>query len=340
MGQLLRGSGKTAIPAKSRRTASFSNASRFPNWVTVDGSPGPHGARVASCRGRAATTSMCSYACPWAHRALLYPNPAGGSRMVIGISVVHPVNMENGWEFGSYPGADTRQDLAGRATCTEWYTRAEPSHSGKGDGTPPPPPPVLWDRATRRHRETTIRRHHRMLGGTAFRGFRRTWVDFQPADKLEEIDEINGLCYRTHQQRACTEPAFAPVPQQAYEDGPVGRDVSEAFGSARRAALSHRRFLHGDQLLEVRSPSLHPRLILSSRSIYLSLSSCNVRPLSEYPNLRTPHPGCSDLDGVRGHPCFSTISSTITICPPPHQSLWNHSRRGLGRSSTGRIGHL
>ena len=41
------------------------------NWITADGAPGPTGG-AASPRRAGATTSMSRYACPWAHRTLIF----------------------------------------------------------------------------------------------------------------------------------------------------------------------------------------------------------------------------------------------------------------------------
>ena len=44
---------------------------------------------------------IIAYACPWAHRTLLY-RALHNLEDVIGISVVHPISYPSGWHFSEY----------------------------------------------------------------------------------------------------------------------------------------------------------------------------------------------------------------------------------------------
>ena len=69
----------------------------FRNWVTADGAPGPTGTGgFAAEAGR--YHLYVSYACPWAHRALIF-RALKGLEEIIGVSVVHPEMLSEGWTF-------------------------------------------------------------------------------------------------------------------------------------------------------------------------------------------------------------------------------------------------
>ena len=285
MGQLVEGVWQDTNTREVNRDGQFvRNASPFRNWVTIDGSPGPTG--QGGFKTEAGRYHLyVSYACPWAHRTLLYRSLLG-LEDVIDISVVHPVNMENGWVFDGYLGA-TPDRIGGARFMHEVYTRAEPGYSGKVTV------PVLWDRATDGIVNNESADIIRMLGGLAFRGLARTWVDFLPADKLDEIDEINDYVYRTI-NNGVYRTGFAQS-QQAYETGVA--EMFEAFGVLDER-LRDRRFLHGDQLLE--SDLRLFTTMIRFEPVYYFHFKCNVRLLSDYPNLRRHTRDILNLNGVRG----------------------------------------
>ena len=71
--------------------------SQFRNWITVDGSPGPTGNGGFKAEpGR--YHLYVSYACPWAHRTLIF-RMLKGLEEIIPISVVHWFMGEQGWTF-------------------------------------------------------------------------------------------------------------------------------------------------------------------------------------------------------------------------------------------------
>ena len=72
-------------------------ASTFRNWVTPDGAPGPTGAGGFKAEpGRYHV--YVSFACPWAHRTLIFRKLKRLEPM-IALSVVHWLMAENGWTF-------------------------------------------------------------------------------------------------------------------------------------------------------------------------------------------------------------------------------------------------
>ncbi len=259
------------------------NASQFRNWVTADGSSGLTG--TGGFKAEAGRYHLyVSYACPWAHRALIYRSILG-LEDAIDISVVHPVNLENGWEFADYPGA-TPDRIGGARYMHQVYTRANPTYSGKVTV------PVLWDRETGSVVNNESAEIIRMLGGPAFRGFAKTWHDLLPTDLKAEIDEINAYVYRTI-NNGVYRTGFAQS-QEAYETGVTA--IFEAFG-ALNERLRDRRFLHGDRVLE--SDLRLFTTMIRLQPVYYFHFKCNLRPLSDYPNLRRHTRDILNLPRVR-----------------------------------------
>ena len=87
--------------------------SRFRNWVTPDGAPGPSGS--GGFRAEPGRYHLyVSLACPWAHRALVFRVLKGLERM-IPVYVVHWRMHDNGWTFADGPGViQLRNLVAGR----------------------------------------------------------------------------------------------------------------------------------------------------------------------------------------------------------------------------------
>jgi glutathionyl-hydroquinone reductase len=111
--------------------------------------------------------------CPWASRTLLV-RKLKGLKNIISISVVEPFLTDQGWRFGSYPGADC--DTLNDATYLhEIYTLADPAYTGRATV------PVLWDK----QRRITVNNESadivRMLN-EAFAGFARISIDLYPPD--------------------------------------------------------------------------------------------------------------------------------------------------------------
>ncbi len=80
-----------------------------------------------------------SYACPWAHRTLIFRKIKGLEKM-ISFSSVHWFMGDQGWTFASSPGQV--DEINGRRFLHEIYTQVEGEYSGRVSV------PVLWDKKT------------------------------------------------------------------------------------------------------------------------------------------------------------------------------------------------
>ena len=164
-----------------------SNAA-FRNWITADGEPGPTGDGGFEARsGR--YHLYVSYACPWAHRTLIF-RTLKDLRDHIGVSVVHPDMMSDGWSFAAdYPGA-TGDTLYNLPYARDIYLKANPDISGRVTV------PILWDR----ERETIVSNESseiiRMFNG-AFDDLTGNSDDYWPADLRTEMDPVNARIYDT-----------------------------------------------------------------------------------------------------------------------------------------------
>lgn len=245
-------------------------AARFRNWVTADGSPGPEGeGGFDAASGR--YHLYVSLACPWAHRTLIVRRLKGLERH-IGVSVVHPDMVENGWEFR--PGDDAHKDhLHDFRFMHQIYTRAAPDYSGRVTV------PVLWDT----QRETIVSNESadiiRMFNA-AFNGLDgvEAGLDLYPESLRAEIDEVNARVYDTV-NNGVYKAGFATA-QDKYEEAYRGVFDSLDWLDAR---LSERRYLVGDQRTEA-DWRLFTTLIRFD-AVYFSHFKCNRQRISDYPAL-------------------------------------------------------
>ncbi|MEM7293349.1 MAG: glutathione S-transferase family protein [Pseudomonadota bacterium] len=253
----------TAIKGEFRRTQSS-----FRNWVTIDGSPGPSGeGGFAAEAGR--YHLYVSYACPWAHRTLIY-RALKALEDAISVSVVHPLMPPESWVFGDYPGA-TPDHLYGSNAMHEVYQKAAPGFNGVVTV------PVLWDK----QRETIVNNESseiiRMLN-SAFNGIGDATLDFYPETLREEIDAINQPVY-DNVNNGVYRCGFARS-QAAYDQA-----YAQLFETLDRLEerLGQQRYLIGDTLTEA-DWRLFPTL-LRFDAVYYNHFKTNRQRLSEYDNL-------------------------------------------------------
>ncbi|KQT32203.1 glutathionyl-hydroquinone reductase YqjG [Sphingomonas sp. Leaf412] len=240
----------------------------FRDWVTADGGPGPDGQP-----GRPASAGRyhlyVSYACPWAHRALIV-RALKRLEPMIGVSVVDALMGEDGWTFATEHGGGG-DDLYGARFLHEIYARARSDYTGKVTV------PVLWDRAT----ETIVSNESadiiRMLG-TAFDGLGAAAGDFYPADLRAAIDAVNALVY-DRVNNGVYKAGFATT-QDAYEDAVLPLFDTLADLDTR---LAGGEWLVGGVMTEA-DIRLFTTLVRFD-AVYHGHFKCNLRRVQDHPNL-------------------------------------------------------
>jgi len=230
-----------------------------------------------------------SYACPWAHRALIYRELCG-LQDVIDVSAVHPFMLSEGWTFEADWDGATGDQLFGSSRMHQIYTRAQPDYSGRVTV------PVLWDKQEGRIVNNESSEIIRMFG-----------PEFYPEALRPEIDEVNARVYRDV-NNGVYRCGFATT-QEAYDES-----VAALFGTLDwlEARLEGRRFLVADTLTEA-DWRLFTTLIRFD-VVYHGHFKCNVRRIVDYPNLNTlmrrlyNHPGVAQtvrFDHIRWHYMYS-----------------------------------
>jgi putative glutathione S-transferase len=327
MGMLIEGKWQDVwYDTKSTKGHFKRSDSQFRNWITADGAAGPTGkAGFKAEPGR--YHLYVSYACPWAHRTLIF-RKLKKLEELIGVSVVDYVMLENGWEFNRGEGS-TGDHLFGSDFLYQIYQKADPTYSGRVTV------PVLWDK-----QQNTIVSNEsadiiRMFN-SAFDGLTGSTDDFYPQDLRGEIDALNAVIYDTV-NNGVYKAGFATT-QEAYEE-PVTR-LFETLDML-EARLAKGRYLFGDRQTEA-DWRLFTTLVRFD-PVYVGHFKCNIRQIADYPNLsgylrdlyqvsgvaETVH-----FDHIKGHYYRShkTINPTGIVPVGPVIDLNTpHGRERLGR---------
>jgi glutathionyl-hydroquinone reductase len=246
------------------------SAAQFRNWVTADGSAGPSGKG-----GFKAETGRyhlyVSYACPWAHRTLIF-RVLKRLEAHISLSVVHWHMGAQGWTFAAGDGV-VPDPIVGAQYMHQVYIAADAKYSGRVTV------PVLWDK-----RQKTIVSNEspeiiRMFNSAfdALRGVEAK-LDFYPKALRAEIDAVNARVYATI-NNGVYRAGFATA-QAPYDEA-----VRELFDSLDwlEARLARQRYVAGNQITEA-DWRLFTTLVRFD-PVYHTHFKCNLRRLVDYPNL-------------------------------------------------------
>lgn len=306
MGQLVDGKWSTEWYDTASTGGAFKRSTAgFRNWITPDGAPGPSGeGGFAAESGR--YHLYVSYACPWAHRTLIF-RALKGLEEHIGVSVVHPDMLDEGWSFSDdFPGA-TGDTLYGLPFARDIYLRADPTVSGRVTV------PILWDR----QRETIVSNESseiiRMLN-SAFDGLTGNDLDFWPEDMRDEIETVNARIYDTF-NNGVYKCGFASS-QAAYDAAVVPLFDTLDWLEAR---LSEHRYVMGDQVSEA-DWRLFPTLIRFDPVYHLHFK-CNRARIVDYRNLWAYTRELYQWPGIRGTVNFEHIVRHYHFS---HQSINPH----------------
>ena len=241
----------------------------FRHWVTPDGQPGPSGdGGFAAEPGR--YHLYVSYACPWAHRTLIFRRLKGLEDM-IDLSVVHWLMRENGWTFKDGPGviADPLHDAE---FMHQVYTAAKSDYSGRVTV------PVLWDKKTNTIVSNESADIIRMFN-SAFDGVGAEPGDYYPEALREEIDAVNARVY-DEINNGVYKSGFATT-QDAYEEAVT--TLFEALDWIEDRLSDGRAYLIGDDVTEA-DWRLYTTLVRFD-PVYHGHFKCNLKRLIEYPHI-------------------------------------------------------
>ncbi|MDM7970382.1 MAG: glutathione S-transferase family protein [Paracoccaceae bacterium] len=270
MGQLVDGEWHDTWYDTSKTGGKFERSTAgFRNWVTADGSAGPSG--EGGFKAESGRYHLyVSLACPWAHRTLIF-RALKGLTDHIGISVVHPEMLSDGWTFATdFPGA-TGDRLFGLPFLRDIYTRTDPKVSGRVTV------PILYDtqRGTIVSNESSeiIR-----MFNSAFDGLTGNTDDYWPEALRDGIEDVNARIYDTV-NNGVYKAGFATT-QAAYEAGVYPLFETLDWLEER---LSQNRYLLGDRLTEA-DWRLFPTLVRFD-SVYHLHFKCNRKRIVDYPNL-------------------------------------------------------
>jgi putative glutathione S-transferase len=242
--------------------------SDFRHWVTADGTPGSSGDGGFQAEpGR--YHLYVSYACPWAHRTLIF-RALKKLENVISVSVVHPLMPPESWVFGDYPGA-TPDHVHGFDKLHQLYEHSEPGFDGVVTV------PVLYDK----HRKMIVNNESSeiiSMLNSAFDQWGDDGIDFYPERLRSDIDVINKLVY-DNVNNGVYRTGFATT-QDAYEEA-----YNRLFNTLDQLEthLSKQRYLVGDQITEA-DWRLFTTLVRFD-PVYHGHFKCNRQRLVDYPNL-------------------------------------------------------
>ncbi|MFC6081199.1 glutathione S-transferase family protein [Sphaerisporangium aureirubrum] len=222
--------GDYVVKASTAPTGAFNRpVYRFRDRITADGSSG-----YKAEPGR--YHLYVSYACPWAHRAIIVRS-LKKLENVVTLSAVDPLRDGRGWAFREGDG-HTPDPVNGFRLLREAYEATEPGYDGHVSV------PVLWDRETGRIVSNNFPDITIDLN-TEFNQWSDTSLDLYPEPLRPEIDTLNDLIYRTI-NNGVYRAGFAAT-QSAYEEA-----VTTLFATldTLETRLADSQYLLGDHLTE------------------------------------------------------------------------------------------
>ena len=241
---------------------------KFRNWVTPDGSPGPSGeGGFPAEAGR--YHLYVSLACPWAHRTIIFRH-LKKLESVISMSVTSWYMGDDGWTFNTKEGS-SGDTVNGAGRLSDIYLRADAKYTGRVTV------PVLWDKKRRTIVSNESSEIIRMLN-SAFADLTNERTDYYPPDLRSEIDAVNDLVY-ANVNNGVYRAGFATV-QAAYDE--AFRNVFSTLDDLERR-LSRQRYVAGARMTEA-DWRLFPTLIRFD-AVYYSHFKCNLRRIGDYENL-------------------------------------------------------
>ena len=242
---------------------------QYRHWITSNGEAGISGdAGFVAEAGR--YHLYVSLACPWAHRTLIFRELKQLQDM-IGVSVVHPDMLTNGWSFQSDFDGATGDALYNYPFVHHLYTHDNTNYSGRVTV------PILWDKKQQCIVNNESADIIRMFN-TAFNHLSHNHDDYYPSDQQADIDAINSMVYNTV-NNGVYRAGFATT-AAAYEQAVA--DIFDTLESIDRR-LESNRYLMGDTITEA-DWRLFTTLIRFD-AVYVGHFKCNIKRIDDYKNI-------------------------------------------------------
>ena len=276
MGQLIAGRWLTDEELRDYETKQYQQSkgrfqrgtAGFRHWITVDGEAGPSG--DAGFKAEAGRYHLfAAINCPWAHRTLIYRN-IKKLQDIVGLSLAAPLRNEQGWVFDKN-STRFRDRLYDLDAIHQLYVKSDPNYTGRVTV------PVLWDTRLNRIVSNESAEIIRMFN-SAFDSITGDDQDFYPADKRDEIDQLNDLIFNNI-NNGVYKAGFART-QDAYNEAVIA--LFDALDEL-ELRLEKQRYLLGSQITEA-DWRLLPTLARFDVG-YFSAFKCNLKALRDYPNL-------------------------------------------------------
>ena len=212
---------------------------------------------------------VVSYACPWAHRTLIYRKIKGLADH-ISLSVVHPYMGPNGWDFSVGDGVEPPA-FGDYVRLGDVYLAHDSSFTGRVTV------PILWDTKTHRMVNNESSDIIRFFN-SAFNALTGNDIDLYPVELASSIDDWNAYIYESI-NNGVYKVGFART-QEVYE-----KEVLQLFVVLDEidAHLENNDFLCGGELTEA-----DIRLfvtLLRFDPVYVGHFKCNLNRIKDYGQL-------------------------------------------------------
>jgi putative glutathione S-transferase len=260
----------------------------FREWISADGST-PYPAATGRYH------LYVSLACPWASRTVIF-RMLKGLEDAIGMTIVDPIRDERGWAFRDGPGHST-DPVNGFKFLSEAYAATDPNFDGRVTV------PVLWDKETKKIVNNCEDDICRMFNDAFNAVAQNKDVDLFPKEIAQEQEKLSDFLY-DHVNNGVYKAGFA-THQRPYEISCL--KLFEALDEL-EARLSQSRYLFGNRIVEA-DWRLFCTLIRFD-VVYHGHFKCNLRRISDYPNLQGylmdlyQQPGIADtvnFDHIKRH---------------------------------------
>jgi putative glutathione S-transferase len=233
-----------------------------------------------------------SYACPWAHRTLIF-RKLKNLENHISVDYVHPDMLEMGWSFEkNFPGT-SGDSLHNKRYVHEIYQLSDKDISTKATV------PILWDKKTRTIVNNESAEIIRIMND-AFNDITKNKDDYYPEKFRDQIDSINDTIYENI-NNGVYRSGFSKT-QNSYEEA-----VKNLFTCLDMVndILEGRNYLVGDILTEA-DIRLVPTLIRFD-CVYYFHFKCNLKKISEYKNISRYLRNLFEEDAIKSTTNFEHI---------------------------------